>query len=273
MNDSGYVPVAIPAGWRIIHLQSVDSTNDYAWRLAENGAPHGQVVVADRQTGGRGRRGRIWRSPPGANLTFSLVLRPAIPPAAAVPLSLVAAVALFSCLETEISCLTIKWPNDLYCGDRKLAGILSELKLRDRKTDFVVVGIGLNVNTLLADWPPELRETAISMRQAAGKQFQLPEVLQQFLTFFHCCYEQYCVGGLQDSVLEILRKYSYLSGRQVVVEVNGRMIQGQAGEIDEHGRLLVYDESGSCRPIAAGEATIVSMNAADKKGDDHDFGG
>jgi len=272
MNDSGYSLSGelCSIGNQIIHLKSVTSTNDYAWNLALEGAKHGLAVVAEQQTGGRGRLGRSWLSPPGMNLAFSLVLRPALPPQDIPPLSLVAAVALFSSLSAEASCLSIKWPNDLYSGDRKLAGILSEMKLCDRGTDFVIVGIGVNVNTMAEDWPPELRQTAISMRQAAGKQFQLAAVLPHFLTSFHCCYEQYCAGGLHGSLLEILREHSYLSGRQVVVEVNDRIIRGQAGEIDEHGRLLVYDENGYCWPVAAGEATVAGLGEPEKRGDDDD---
>ncbi|MEA3240718.1 MAG: biotin--[acetyl-CoA-carboxylase] ligase, partial [Pseudomonadota bacterium] len=128
------IPGCSPIGGRIIQLKSVDSTNDYAWNLALEGAKHGLVVVADQQTGGRGRLGRSWLSPPGMNLAFSLILRPSLPPPDIPPLSLVAAVALFSCLVTHIPRLSIKWPNDLYCGDRKLAGILSEMKLKGRET-------------------------------------------------------------------------------------------------------------------------------------------
>lgn len=273
MNDSEFLPSADSAGWRIIQLKSTTSTNDHAWKLASEGAGHGLVIVAERQTGGRGRRGRTWLSPPGANLTFSLILRPFLLPEAVPPLSLVAAAALFSCLKTDIPHLAIKWPNDIYSGNRKLAGILSEMKMKGRETDFVLVGIGLNVNALPDDLPPALRETAVSMRQATGRQFQLSQVLHRFLLAFQPRYEQYCRHGLRGSLLEILRKHSYLSGRRVVVKVDGRTLVGTAREIDTHGRLLVDDESGSCWPVTAGEATIMKMDGSEQRGDAHGSGG
>ena len=272
-EDLAPIPVCCSIGGRIIQLKSVDSTNDYAWNLALEGAPHGLVVVADQQTGGRGRLGRSWLSPPGMNLAFSLVLRPSLPPQEVPPLSLVAAVALFSFLSAEIPRLSIKWPNDLYCGNRKLAGILSEMKLGGRETDFVIVGIGVNVNSRADDWPLELRSTAISMRQATGgNTFDLPELLQKFLSSFRSWYEKYRIHGFHGPVQQILVENSYLFGKRVTIAVNGRTIQGRAGKIDEYGRLLVYDDREICWPVVAGEATVLEMRDPEKRGDDHDSG-
>lgn len=275
MNDSGYsLPgESCPIGNQIIRLQSVASTNDYAWNLALEGANHGLVVVADQQTGGRGRLGRSWLSPPGMNLAFSLVLRPSLPPRDIPPLSLVAAGALLSCLVTHIPRLSIKWPNDLYCGDRKLAGILSEMKLKGLETDFVIVGIGINVNTMAADWPLELRSTAISMRQAVGKIFALRKLLPELLASFNSWYKCYLSHGFHGPVQQILGENSYLFGKRVTIAVNGRTIQGRAGNVDEYGRLLVYDDREVCWPVVAGEATVMEMGDPEKIGDDNDSGG
>jgi BirA family biotin operon repressor/biotin-[acetyl-CoA-carboxylase] ligase len=272
MSDSGY---SLPGdlcsiGGQLIHLKSVASTNDYAWNLALEGAKHGLVVVADQQTGGRGRLGRSWLSPPGMNLAFSLILRPSLPPQDVPPLSLIAAVALFSFLSVVIPRLSIKWPNDLYCGDRKLAGILSEMKLCGRETDFVIIGIGVNVNSQEDDWPPELRSTAISMRQAVGKTFDLRELLQKFLPFFHSWYERYLSHGFHGQIQQILGTNSYLFGKRVTIAINGRTIQGKAGNIDEYGRLLVYDDREICWPVVAGEATVMDMGDLEKRGDAND---
>ncbi len=268
MNDSrcSMPGESCPIGSRIISLKTVSSTNDYVWNLALEGAEHGLVVVADQQTGGRGRLGRSWLSPPGMNLTFSLLLRPSLPSQDIPQLSLVAAVALFSCLGTYTSLLSIKWPNDLYCGDRKLAGILSEMKLKGRETDFVVVGIGVNVNSMAADWPLELRSTAISLRQTVGKIFDLRELLRKFLASFHYWYECYLSHGFHGSIKQVLEKNSYLFGKQVTIAINGRSIQGRAGNVDAFGRLLVYDERETCWPVVSGEATVKEMGDLEKKG-------
>ena len=260
-------------GRRIIHLKSIDSTNDYAWKQALEGAEHGLVVVADQQTGGRGRLGRSWLSPAGMNLTFSLVLRPPLPPGNIPPLSLVVAVALFSCLAADIPHLSIKWPNDLYCGDRKLAGILSEMRLRGRETDFVIVGIGLNVNTVAADWPLELRTTATSLRQAAGRKFARRALLQKILSSLESWYEIYCRRGLPGPIQEILEKNSYLRGKRVSIAVDGHPLRGVAGNIDAYGRLLVYDDQQTCWPVVAGEATVLEIKDAEKRGDVDDTRG
>src|SRR5690606_30796939 len=123
-----------------------------------------EIVVAEEQTQGRGRRGRSWSSPPGKNLYCSLVLRPELPPARAAELTLVAAVALAETLRDAGVNAEIKWPNDVQVGGKKIAGILTELSADTEKVHFVIVGIGVNLNCDAGDFPPELRETATSLK-------------------------------------------------------------------------------------------------------------
>ncbi|NIA19420.1 MAG: hypothetical protein GWP07_03160, partial [Xanthomonadaceae bacterium] len=120
------------------------------------------------------------------------------------------------------------------------------------------------------DWPLELRSTAISMRQAVGEIFDLRELLQRFLSSFHSWYETYLSHGFHGSISQILAKNSYLHGKRVTIAINGRTIEGWAGNIDEYGRLLVYDDREACWPVVAGEATVVEMGDSEKGGDDHD---
>ena len=134
--------------WKSFHILPVtDSTNSHAVTLAESGAPHGTVVCADAQTGGRGRFGRTWESPPGLNLYVSLLLRPPVEPAQAPQLTLVTAVALAAAVEASTGLSArLKWPNDLYLGGRKAAGILAEMSADADRLRHVVIGAGLNVN-------------------------------------------------------------------------------------------------------------------------------
>ena len=139
----------------IVILAMTDSTNRVAMEMAENGAPHGTVVVADAQTAGRGRMGRRWVSPAGKNLYVSLLLRPSVPTVEAPLLALVAGVALADAVEAVDVPASLKWPNDLYCGGRKAAGILAEMASDPDGVRHVVIGVGLNVNMEEDDFPPD----------------------------------------------------------------------------------------------------------------------
>lgn len=147
----------------------IGSTNERAKELARQGAPEGLLVTAEQQTAGKGRLGRPWQTPAGRALALSLLLRPLIPPTLAPRLTLVAAVAVAEAVRAETGLpVGIKWPNDLQIAGRKLCGILTEMEAEIEQVRFVVLGIGLNVNQTLAEFPPELRETATSLRLALG---------------------------------------------------------------------------------------------------------
>ena len=156
--------------WTSFHLyESTDSTNIRAVHLAESGAPHGTVVCADSQTGGRGRLGRTWESPPGVNLYLSLLIRPTIDSREAPRLTLVTAIALAEAVEDVAGIsAALKWPNDLYIGGRKAAGILAEMSSDLDRLRHVVLGVGLNVNAAPEDFPADLQPKATSLRQETG---------------------------------------------------------------------------------------------------------
>ena len=169
---------------RLVCLAVTDSTNRVAMEMAENGAKHGTVVVADAQTAGRGRMGRRWVSPAGKNLYVSLLLRPSVPTVDAPRLALVAGVALADAVEAVGVPAALKWPNDLYCGGRKAAGILAEMASDPDGVRHVVIGVGLNVNVVEDDFPPDLRGTATSLRICAGRAFRRVDVLARLLDAF-----------------------------------------------------------------------------------------
>ena len=143
--------------------EELGSTNDRAKELAEEGAEHGEIVVAEAQTAGRGRRGREWVSPPRRNLYFSVILRPELPPSRAAELTLVASIAVCDAARQAGVDAGIKWPNDLLASGKKLAGILTELATEPDRVHWVVVGVGVNVNSRPEDFPEELRDEATSL--------------------------------------------------------------------------------------------------------------
>jgi len=154
---------------REVHwFEEIASTNDRAKELADDDAEHGEVVVAETQTAGRGRRGRAWASPARRNLYFSVVLRPDLPPVRAPELTLVASLAICDALRQAGVDAGIKWPNDLLASGKKIAGILTELAAEPDRVDWVVLGVGVNVNSRREDFPDELRDTATSILLERG---------------------------------------------------------------------------------------------------------
>jgi BirA family biotin operon repressor/biotin-[acetyl-CoA-carboxylase] ligase len=203
------------------HWRVTDSTNDRARELAEAGAPNGTLVTAEEQTAGRGRQGRAWTAPPGSAVLMSLVLRD---PNELLPL----AAAVATCEAVPVEC-GIKWPNDVWAGGRKLAGILAEGRPQE---GWAVLGIGLNVTT--EEFPPELRDSATSLR-LEGVETDAESVLQALLAAL-----DRRLGDEPADLLAAWRELDALNGRQV----RWRDGDGTAAGIDDTGALLVDTEDG-----------------------------
>jgi len=223
--------------WSAFVLLDVsDSTNRVAMEMAENYAPHGTVVVADAQTAGRGRMGRRWMSPAGKNLYVSLLLRPSVPTVDATRLALVAGVALADAVEAVGVPASLKWPNDLYCGGRKAAGILAEMASDPDGVRHVVIGVGLNVNMEEADFPQELRGTATSLRICAGRAFRRVDVLVRLLEAFGTRYAEFIGGGFA-SLRDGWDRRDFLRGRRILLRRQGGEGWGTADGLDTVGAL------------------------------------
>ena len=165
----------------IIYFRETDSTNARAKYLAGDGTPEGTVIVAEKQTEGRGRRGRSWFSPPGEGIYTSVILRPPIPPNEAPKLTLLASVALAEALLSLTSLeVSIKWPNDILIRGREAAGILTEIGAEMDRIDYVVIGVGVNVNTPSKGLPPDIAHTATSVFMETGKEFPRIVLLRAF---------------------------------------------------------------------------------------------
>ena len=242
---------------QVLHFsEELPSTNDRARELADAGADHGEVVIAESQTAGRGRRGRTWASPAGRNLYLSVVLRPNLPPQRAPEITLVASVAACdACRKAGVEA-GIKWPNDLLVGGRKVAGILTELSAEPDLVHWVVLGIGVNLNSGPADFPAELRGVATSLSIERGQ--PVPRAL--FAAALLSELEQWLDRHASEGFAPIRAAWcerSVTLGREVRVDADGGELTGVAEDIDASGALLVRGKGGLVR-IVSGDVRMVA---------------
>lgn len=246
-------------GQVIEYRESVGSTNDLAKEMARAGAPEGLAVIADEQTAGKGRLGRAWTTPRGSALAISLVLRPELPPYDAPRITLVAAVAVAEAVRTVTGLpVGIKWPNDLLIEGRKVCGILTEMDADMERINFVVCGMGLNVNLTQEQFPPEVRETATSLMAAlGGKPVARALLAREILARFEAAYDD-LVAGRFEAVLEGWRRLSVTLGQEVrVISVTGApTIYGTALDVDPDGALVVRTREGVTTRVVAGEVSL-----------------
>jgi len=234
---------------RRLHLrEEVESTNTWAIEEALKGAEEGEVFLAEAQTQGKGRMGRKWFSPKGKNIYLSMVLKPEMPPHKVPLLNLGASLALAYLLENLGIEVELKWPNDVLLKGKKVSGILSEAYAETDKINFVVLGIGLNVNMKKEDFPEDLRDIATSLFIETGKEFSRNDLVKKILQEFEGIYFL-----LKENPGEVLSKwcsYAKVEGRMVEVESFGELIEGVAQGIDEDGALLVKTQKGIKRVLA-----------------------
>ena len=237
-------------------FKETDSTNLQARLLASRGAPEGTLVVAEAQTQGRGRRGRTWFSPPSRSLYISVILRPSMAPAQAPRITLMTAVAVARTLRKSGLDARIKWPNDILVGGKKIAGILTEVSMEMDRVDWVIVGLGLNVNTPADQMPPDIREIATSVRSVAGRTFSRTGLLCAFLENFEAVYEQLKSEGF-GPIMAQWRSMSDIIGQRVYVDVMGTRHMGTVAAVDNDGVLILKDDEGRTRRIFSGDVTRV----------------
>lgn len=225
-------------GRTLHHEEEVGSTSDVAHRLAMEGAEHGETVIAEHQTAGRGRRGRTWISPPGRNLYLSIVLRPDLPPHRAPELTFVAAVAVAETLGEAQVPARIKWPNDLELEGKKLAGILTELYAEPDRINAVILGIGVNLNLEERDLPSELRPIATSARIVRGEPVPRALFTAALLSRLEQWYDRHAEEGFEP-ICSRWRELTSTLDRAVRVKTGGREFEGIAQDVDDTGALLV----------------------------------
>jgi BirA family biotin operon repressor/biotin-[acetyl-CoA-carboxylase] ligase len=246
---------------RIVHVyQIVESTNEVAKDWAKEGAPHGTLVVADEQSRGKGRRGKSFHSPKGKGIYMSLLLRPDVKPEEALHLTIQAVVAVTNVLEawfpTEmLDQIKIKWVNDVFIGDRKVAGILTEaaMEMESGMLDYVIVGIGINVAGQVQELPEAIQHSAGFLSQFHP---ELPARNQLIADIVNRFEEILTDEPFSQTILKYKEK-SYLTGKPVQWLQDGRILKGTAVDIDQQGGLVVTLDDGSQVVIHSGEVELL----------------
>lgn len=234
-------------------LDSVDSTNLFAKRVAREGAPHGALIVSDEQTAGRGRLGRMWESQPGIGLYFSLVLRPELPPADAPQLTTVAAVSIARVLRDGYSVeARLKWPNDILVHGRKICGILVEMSCDLDRIHHIILGVGINVHRFVRDPGSDVSARAIALDEVTRSQSSRVRLLASVLDSIETYYRKWLSCGFSPILTEA-KSLSCTLGQRVAVSTPAGVIEGVARDIDLSGALVVEEPTGVSRKIYAGD--------------------
>ena len=239
-------------------LPSTTSTNDIVKDLAQHGAPDGTAVVAEQQTQGRGRHGRSFVSPAGVGIYVSLLVRPQADTQRLPQLTLAVAVATAEAL-AEYSALPIrlKWPNDVEISGKKVAGILCEAVLNPAVSPLVIIGIGINVNTTLEQFPPELHQHVTSLALAAGHTWARLPLLALVLAHLERLYEAFQPGNITPVRQRWLHYGGQMIGRQVRFAPEPSAGVGTVVDLDKDGALLVQDAGGTQHRLVAGEVLFL----------------
>jgi len=244
-------------GHQIIYFPETASTNDDAFSMGIAGAPEGTVLIADHQSRGKGRVQRSWHSPAGVNIYTSVILRPQIRSSESSWIPITAGVAVAEILE---SCycpvgVSLKWPNDVLLNGKKVCGILSQARIARDKLDFVVLGIGVNVNITHGQFPEEIRDRATSLYIEGGKEIIRLELLIRLYENLEKWYKKLLQDGFGD-VKENWLKLAPMIGKSIQVVFDHETINGTAAGLDEDGSLILLGSDNKQIKVSAGDATI-----------------
>jgi BirA family transcriptional regulator, biotin operon repressor / biotin---[acetyl-CoA-carboxylase] ligase len=238
----------------IIYLPKTESTNSEAKQLAEKGLPGFSCIAAEEQSKGRGRLGRDWFSPAGSGLWFSILLKPhTITPAEAAPITLVTAAVIADYFNQTLKIpVKVKWPNDLLVNEKKMGGILTELKGEPDHIDYLIIGIGLNISQNRKDFPPGLRSKVTSLFIESGSTKNRTSLLLQLRDLLFKAYQLFLQEGFKPFSAQ-WKKHSSTLGREVHVRLAGQTVIGTAEDITEQGALILTDSNGAKMVISYGE--------------------
>ena len=249
-------------GKEIIFHESLDSTNTLAMELSEKGVSHGTAVIADRQLKGKGRLGRTWFSPPHGNIYMSVIVRPEIEPKDAALLTIMSAISCARAIRNSTGIeVKIKWPNDLMVSEKKIGGILTEMKSDQDRIVFAVIGIGINVNSSLDAFPSDVRAVAASVMeelrakgysQEISRTLIIAAILNELERWF-----KVLIKGGRIQLINEWKKLSSTLGRKVKVVSGKDTFSGIAEDIDDEGMLILRLPSGGLKKISAGDVIML----------------
>ncbi|HUG37148.1 MAG TPA: biotin--[acetyl-CoA-carboxylase] ligase [Candidatus Limnocylindrales bacterium] len=251
-------------GHRIHYFDRTDSTNRVAADLARQGAAHGDVVVAEGQTAGRGRLGRSFFSPPYQNLYHSIVLRPSLTTAEAPTIILAAAIAVAEAVADEVGGtegVEIKWPNDVLLGGLKTSGILMELAAEATRVGFLILGIGVNLNVDRRTFPDDFRALATSIASHTGRPVERLGFTRRLWVTLESVLDLHAARGF-EALRPRFQAFFHMAGRRVrVADLDGTETVGIASDIDADGALLLRGDDGARRRLVAGDVTVLKEGA------------
>lgn len=242
-------------GREIRYFSTIDSTNQFAKKIAEEGAADGTLIIADEQTAGKGRSGRHWVTRPGEAASFTLILRPKLPPDKVSMVTLVMGLAVSNTVHALYDVdAGIKWPNDVVLDGKKICGILTEMSAEINEVHYIVIGVGINAN--MTQIPQELMQTATSLELVLGRSVNRAQLLAVLMQEFEDLYERFEETGSLKDMMEAYNRVCVNQDRPVrVLDPKGEYT-GIARGIDEHGVLLVETEEGSLSRVSSGEVSV-----------------
>lgn len=243
-------------GRKIIHYDSIGSTNNEARELAEAGEPEGTVVISERQTGGRGRSGKKWISQDYKGILMSVILRPDMDLAVVPLVTLIGCAAAGMAIEKLTDNVRLKWPNDVFLNGRKIGGILTETAGEIDKVDYIVLGIGINVNQSEREWPGPLNVTPTSLKIEMKKEISRQKLVSDILNEFEKQYKKFKEQNAADETLEYCRAHSSLTGKNILLKRNGRQTKAQVMDISSNGQLAVRYPNGMSENVSSADISV-----------------
>ncbi|WP_010293175.1 biotin--[acetyl-CoA-carboxylase] ligase [Clostridium senegalense] len=243
-------------GKTYVYYSKIDSTNKKAKELATDGFEEGTIVISEEQSLGRGRLGRVWYSPKGKGIWVSIILKPDIPTMMAPRITLIGAAAVHSALEEFGIKSEIKWPNDIILNNKKVCGILTEMSGEMEKLNYIVMGIGINVNTEENELENELNKIATSLKIECKKEICRKQLLCSLLNHFEGFYDDFKEYGTLENVINICKKNSILIGKEVKIISYGKEVAAKVIDIEDDGELIVKYDDGTVGKVLSGEVSV-----------------
>lgn len=243
-------------GKTICYFDQIGSTNKKAKEIAAAGDGHGTVVISEEQTEGRGRLGRNWSSPKRKGIWMSILVRPDIIPTDATKMTQITAASIYKALSDMKIETQIKWPNDIILNEKKVCGILTEMSSEMMQINYMVIGIGINVNQNQEDIPDDIREKATSLKIETGKDVDRKELVGRILNHFEYFYDDFVIRGDISEALEICTDKSILIGKKIRVIKKQETLEREAIGLTEEGELVVKDEHGNTSVVVSGEVSV-----------------
>lgn len=246
-------------GRNLVHFPTINSTNIKAKELCESNIVDGLVVVSEEQTAGKGRLGRSWLSPKGKGIWMSIILKPEISPMNASKITIITAAAVHKALSELAIDALIKWPNDIILNNKKVCGILTEMNGELNKINYLIVGVGINVNSDTKDLPDELKEKASSLLSETGRLTDRKKLMASILNNFEVLYFDFLKTGSFSSSINICRNNSAVINKDIFLQEGNSVKQVKVLDISNEGHLII-DENGVKKEVFSGEVSIRGLD-------------